>query len=563
MGAQSNKKAQPYYFISYCREEVTFVDSLADELEKNGINTWVDIRDLVPGITWQKQLDDGVENAEAILLVVSKESMKSKAVTDEWAKAINRWGKRVILIIFERAQIPQEILKQNPEWVDFTGNFNKALDRLVACINQTGSTVQEPKKIPPQKGKRIPVAAIAFIVLITASFFLVWKLFSLMMGINDAVIGIGDYSTPMVELPLVGFPLIAAILFGISMIVLVINQWYFMQIPWRVFNRKHNAEKIRNVLYATMFINASGLFLHVFYPIKNTNTPIYATISMLLSFLLLYLLTSKGMYRWAGATGAIIKASTPDISGHTENGEPRLVGIEYAPQDHSYAEAFKFSIVKAGHTTTEDLQKAEVILCLLSVHKTDSVFNPQEKELYPILLQSCKISEKLSRLQWIDLRRGRASIDAIANLLDEPHELIRTLGVLPVRTTILPSPVKVALTLFQIPLGISVSFYMVLLIDALTGETTVYSNIEKYLPMVIALGIYLLRKYINDRKLKFLSPLSYKWILGFAFVLACASTYTYHIDPGFNWSEVIIILPYWLMPAVILHKDIRLWLPTK
>ncbi len=62
---------KPYYFISYSRQEVTFVDSFARELETRGISTWVDFRNLVPGRPWQNQLDDGVNNAKTILLVVS------------------------------------------------------------------------------------------------------------------------------------------------------------------------------------------------------------------------------------------------------------------------------------------------------------------------------------------------------------------------------------------------------------------------------------------------------------------------------------------------------------
>jgi hypothetical protein len=563
MSGQPYKKPQPYYFISYCREEVTFVDSLADELEKRGINTWVDIRDLIPGTGWQKQLDDGVENAEGILLVVSKESMKSRAVTDEWTKAINKWNKPVTLLIFEPAKIPDAILNLKPKWVDFTSNFNKALDQLILRLSQTGSIEQESQKTPPQKGKKLPMAVLIFIILSTVLFFLAWK--GQWASYDLVAISIGvTGEEPTVPIPLSGASLFAAILSALSFMILMFNSWQFIQVPWRVFKRKHNAEKIRNVLYAVVFINIAAFFVHIFYAIKSPDTLPQAAVNLLFSFGLLYLLNTKEMYRWAGATGAIIKSPNPDISGHTDNGEPKLVGIEYAPQDRLYVEALKDSVTKAGHIIAEDLQKAEVILCLLSAHKTDSAFNPQEKELYPILLQRCNVSEKLSQVQWIDMRHGKASMDAVANLLDEPHELIRILGVLPVRTNILPLPVKVALNLFSVLFAITGFFYAVNLFDALVSEDTVLSNTQKYLPVIILLGIYLLRKYITDRILRFLPSIPYKWVLGFAIILACAVTYIY-MEPGFefDWLTLTISLPYWLMPAAILHKEIRFWLPAK
>ena len=93
-----------HYFISYSRQEVSFADSLARELEKRKLSPWIDFRNLVPGSSWQSQLDAGVAQAKAILLIVSPASMSSEPVKDEWRKSL-RQGKRIILIIFEGAEV--------------------------------------------------------------------------------------------------------------------------------------------------------------------------------------------------------------------------------------------------------------------------------------------------------------------------------------------------------------------------------------------------------------------------------------------------------------------------
>ena len=121
----------PYYFISYCRQEVTFVDSFSRELQRRGIRNWVDFRQLVPGQPWQPQLDDGVRNASAILLVASKASMASAPCKDEWTKS-RAAGRRIILILFEPCKVDPSLA--GLEWVDFTGDFGSALDQLTKLL---------------------------------------------------------------------------------------------------------------------------------------------------------------------------------------------------------------------------------------------------------------------------------------------------------------------------------------------------------------------------------------------------------------------------------------------
>jgi hypothetical protein len=62
-------------FISYSRYEVTFGENLARELEKRGLEPWMDFRNLIPGQPWQDQLDAAVNNTGTMVIIVSIESM--------------------------------------------------------------------------------------------------------------------------------------------------------------------------------------------------------------------------------------------------------------------------------------------------------------------------------------------------------------------------------------------------------------------------------------------------------------------------------------------------------
>jgi hypothetical protein len=87
------------------------------------------------------------------------------------------------------------------------------------------------------------------------------------------------------------------------------------------------------------------------------------------------------------------------------------VAIESAPQDKLYAQAFKTSLVKAGHTPTENLQEADIVLPLLSVYKNNSSCDPEKKRLIPILLQRCDVDPRLSQVPWVDLRSGQTPLE--------------------------------------------------------------------------------------------------------------------------------------------------------
>ncbi|MFN8382782.1 MAG: toll/interleukin-1 receptor domain-containing protein [Anaerolineales bacterium] len=563
MSNQPYQKIKPYSFISYCREEVAFADNLSLELAMHGILTWVDIRHLVPGRGWQEQLDEGLKGAETVLLIVSKESMKSHAVKEEWTKALQIWNKRVILILFEPAKLPQELAEKNLDWVDFTGNFEKAIDSLLSKLSKTEQEhSSETVSAIPQKGKRLPGAIKWFIALSMLMFVTFSINIQLILSYVDRQIGLGEGAKPFTG-PLVGFQFFALDLYFSIILLSFPTTWNLIQTPWRVFNRTHKGEAIRNSLYMTLYSTVATLIVYIAFDDRDNYIPRLSLLNLVVCLALLYIAHSNAMYRWAGKMGVIIRPNKPDLMGHTENGTPMLVGIEYAPQDRRYAEEFKSSIEKkAGHHITDDLQQAEIVLCLLSVYKTDSIFDPQEKVIFPVLLQKCRVADHLSHLQRIDLRYGKLSIDAVANLLDEPHELIPRLGVLPVRTTILPTPIKLVLSLFSILFPILLYSYSMELLSLLVDDNTisVLSRTGRLLMPFIIVGNFLLRKFIADRKVNYLPFLTYEWAVGVALLLAVAMTIVFWSP---DWSLLIIAPIFWGPPLFLLRKEVKLWMPAR
>ena len=552
MNIAGDAKPAPYYFISYSRQEVTFADSFSQELTKRGIQSWIDFRNLIPGHSWQQQLDEAIQNAAAILLVVSRASMASPSVQGE-LKAAFAMAKRVILITFEPCKLDSELT--GLEWVDFTGDFEQAMSQLVGLILQSP---QEVNSTPPQRWVHLPNGARKFIPL---SILLV---FMSMLGGCMTFVTRDDIAETQFQSLVTGLSCLSIVFVWLPGIFI------FAFLPMQILRRTHNAQTIRNILMGLLaaslflwivqaFITLAGVFSGRELSVLSyvfCSTPSLLTIVVSCIYLN-RLLLSKEMYRWSGPTGTLIRIAPPDLTGHTAAVTPMRVAVEFAPQDWRYAQELKASIVKAGHSCTEDLRNADIVLPLLSAYKADSAADPESTRVIPVLIQSCNVDRRLSRIQWVDLRYGKASMDAVAHLLDEPDELLRVLGVLPVRTTIFPN----AINWLSIMLSLLLNLWLVQYHVAAWGHLLVPEDVRVHHPietfllwLVPILGLYYLRRYIVNRRLRYLPFLSYWWAVGAAVLIAVVST-------GYlNWLPFHEL--FWFIPLFMLHKEIRMWLPS-
>jgi hypothetical protein len=165
---------KPNLFISYSRREVSFVNNLVDDLEDDGFNVWLDYRSLIPGTPWAEQIDQGIADAQVILLVVSKAAMDSKYVAMEWERVLEL-NKRVVLLVFEVVDLPTHLACF--EWVDFRSSYKKGLEELELHLQG-----EVDEKYPaPQTGFKVPgmvwIAAILSLFVGLISLGALWTIF--------------------------------------------------------------------------------------------------------------------------------------------------------------------------------------------------------------------------------------------------------------------------------------------------------------------------------------------------------------------------------------------------
>ncbi len=401
---------KPKLFISYSRRQTPFVDRLADKLEDNGYSLWLDYQSLVPARPWFDQIQSGLDGADVLLLVVSKESLASKHVEPEWRGALER-NKRIVLVIFEAVPLPTEL--RECEWVDFRTRYNRSIQQLMGLLEHP-LPAPEPA---PQKGFKPPVLfwiALVFSVLVViGSLPTWWTLF-----------------IPYLLLPL----------------------------PWQIYKRNYVFSRVIPTLALlpvlcwftwAIFIAEGNIFFWLGRFADNWLIP-----TTLASWILAGLLLTPAMQRRAKPEAARVRFANP-LRVQTTNPRPVLFAIDHAHQDSQYAADLRQGLERYGHLLSQEGETPEAIFVLISAYKKDTEYDPDQQAVYPILLQSVDgIDPALRRIQWINFRKGIHNVNKLALLLPEPEKLLKVLAVAPAgRQEIFPFGVN-ALQYFYLLTGI-------------------------------------------------------------------------------------------------------------
>lgn len=118
-----------HLFISYARNDgEEFAKKLHDSLEAHGFLAWLDRRDLKPGDSWDLSIDRAIHNCWAVLFVMTPSGVNSPNCHDEWSRALS--FKKPVLPLMVIQTIPPMRLHRF-QYVDFTGNFEPAIEKLL------------------------------------------------------------------------------------------------------------------------------------------------------------------------------------------------------------------------------------------------------------------------------------------------------------------------------------------------------------------------------------------------------------------------------------------------
>jgi hypothetical protein len=141
-----------YVFISYSRQDRSFVERLTANLREAGVRTWTDLENISAGQEWAKQIDRGLTEAAALIYVASKNSAQSRWMDAEYTAFLRKAGTVIPIIIDDEG--PENLpppLRQF-QWADFRGPFDPALASLLNGIRELRSSSPIPTPKPKSKG---------------------------------------------------------------------------------------------------------------------------------------------------------------------------------------------------------------------------------------------------------------------------------------------------------------------------------------------------------------------------------------------------------------------------
>jgi hypothetical protein len=125
-------------FISYSHENKKFVDQLAMQLVHRNVNVWLDRWELSIGDSIVDKIQEAVDGASALLVILSKASIASEWCKKELSSGFLREleEKRVVVmpVLLEDCEIP--LFARGKLYADFRNNFDDGLRTVVEGISK-------------------------------------------------------------------------------------------------------------------------------------------------------------------------------------------------------------------------------------------------------------------------------------------------------------------------------------------------------------------------------------------------------------------------------------------
>ena len=525
-------------FMSYSRRELGFVDDLVSKLEAEKYDVWLDYRVLIPGTPWKEQIAKGLNNSDTVLLVVSKASMASQYVALEWRHFLEA-HQRVILLIFEAVDLPTELEKY--EWVDFRGSYKAGLDELFSQLKQP---IVEEHPVP-ESGFKVPamvwIAFFTSLIVAISSLYVVWTIF----------------------IP-----------------------WILVPLPYRIFKRNYNFAQVQAALIMLPFALLFSSFISDTDQALDTITNVML-FSLVFGIALLFILRSSAMQRWGKPEATMPRYANPY---NVDNITPKPVSffVDYAKHDRVAAQDLIDTLKKHGHIQAEDIHSAHSVLVVISRYKSETEADPEKQVVFPVMLQyNDNISPELQKIQWIDFRPGVRKLDSIAKLLDNPVELLKALGMRPVSSQAVYSPIITTIYYFMIYLtaftvGSSFKYFFSSIDSLLNLSDNTFGNV--FIGLILQIVLFcvltiLILRGVTQRKGWFASfSMLVMGLIGVGALLMWQITMA--IDAGTelenvtgnDTTNIVAYLPFFIyfigIVAMIVvffwnRRDIQRWFPAR
>ncbi|WP_447768059.1 TIR domain-containing protein [Pseudomonas kilonensis] len=141
-------------FVSYSHQDKPMVDAIVNRLKFAGHEIWIDHLKLKPGDNISRKIEEGIETSDAVLVVVSANSLSSKWVQQEFSSLalseISKRASRVIPVLIDSSSVPSYLSKYL--YIDLTKDLEAGLSTLVQSLEVVKrKDIAHPRQSPEKR----------------------------------------------------------------------------------------------------------------------------------------------------------------------------------------------------------------------------------------------------------------------------------------------------------------------------------------------------------------------------------------------------------------------------
>lgn len=127
-------------FISYASVDKVIAESLANQLRLHDYKVWIDLEGIVGGTQWETEIKKGIAHADAMLIVLTPDAIKSEWVKREIEIARNSL-KIVIPLLMREISIPNDLVHlgiSDLQYINFVRyGLATSLESLLGILSQS------------------------------------------------------------------------------------------------------------------------------------------------------------------------------------------------------------------------------------------------------------------------------------------------------------------------------------------------------------------------------------------------------------------------------------------
>jgi hypothetical protein len=140
-----------HVFVSHSRVNSSAAFRLCDELRKRSVDTWLDARDLEPGVEWDQGVVSAIQGAAGFVFLIGPQGPGDRWQTFEWQQVVNHEyyldpSKPLIPVLIGDPDVPG-FLKTRQSLVlgDTPGSCEDVADRIVSSLKNPAISVDQKK----------------------------------------------------------------------------------------------------------------------------------------------------------------------------------------------------------------------------------------------------------------------------------------------------------------------------------------------------------------------------------------------------------------------------------